>query len=192
MVAGARGSKTLARIAQHREKEGEPSQHGDTHAARSQCDQRINPRCVGTSPARSLRHQQIEVDAVGQGDEAARTTRRRLGDRRDEGHRRRTRSPRSDSANTTPRARRDDPASRGHACDRVDDSQQLDAIGELLIGVGQQFRHDGPRGSAVRQGRFELLPGDLVDADGEHLSMHEPALPPPARLPRSHPPQASP
>jgi len=54
---------------------------------------------------------------------------------------------------------------------------ELDAIGELLVGVAQQFRQDGPRGPAVLQGGFELIPSGYVDADGEHVGMQEPPLP---------------
>src|SRR5277367_1924662 len=32
---------------------------------------------------------------------------------------------------------------------------ELDAVGELLVGIPQRLRHDGPRGSAVLQGGFE-------------------------------------
>ena len=54
---------------------------------------------------------------------------------------------------------------------------ELDAVGELLIGIAQR---DGPnwvRGPTLLQGGFEPPPRIRVDADGEHLGMQEPALP---------------
>jgi hypothetical protein len=54
---------------------------------------------------------------------------------------------------------------------------ELDAVGELLVGVAQRDVVDGLRSAAVFQGGCELLPGVRVDSDGEHLGMQEPALP---------------
>ena len=53
---------------------------------------------------------------------------------------------------------------------------ELDAVGELLVGVAQRYDPDGIRGAAVFQVGFELLPGLRGDTDGEHLGMQEPAL----------------
>ncbi len=54
---------------------------------------------------------------------------------------------------------------------------ELDAVGELLVGVTQLDDLNGFRGAAVSQGGFEPPPGVRVDAHGEHLGMEEPALP---------------